>query len=402
MKILLANKFYYPRGGDCIHTIELQKLLEQHGHRVAIFSMQYPENLPSEYSDYWPSGIDFTSLNINRLKESILRPVLSSEVKKKWNRLLDDFKPDIVHLQNIHSQLSPVIAQEASKRGIPVYWTLHDYKLICPAYTFLRNGSVCEDCLTDKRSVIRHRCIKGSLPGSVIGYLEAARWSRERLEGFTTKFVAPSKFLRNKMIEAGFESGRIVHIYNFADKEKFSPVSEKEDYALFLGRLSKEKGVETLLKAARSLPDFQLKIVGDGPERERLVQGYAAPNIEFLGHQNWETIKRLLGSARFMIIPSEWYENNPLSVIEALAMGTPVLGADIGGIPELIRPENGRLFQSGNVQDLIESIKEMMGIDSWRYQEIASAAQETFSADKYYGAIEELYGWAGRAMAKAS
>lgn len=391
MKILLANKFFYPRGGDCIHTIELKNLLEAHGHEVAVFSMQYPENLQSKYSDYWPSSVDFTSFDLGRAKEAVLRPVYSREVKQKWNKLLDDFRPQIVHLQNVHSQLSPVIGEEAWKRDIPVFWTLHDYKLICPSYTFLRNGNVCEDCLTDRKSVIKNRCVKGSLPGSIIGYLEASAWSRERLEKFTTRFISPSRFLRSKMIAAGFDKDRIIHVYNFADKSKFDPVTEKGDYAVYLGRLSKEKGVETLLKAAGMVDGFRLKIVGDGPMKNLLTQTYSSASIEFLGHQAWETIKRLLGGARFMVIPSEWYENNPLSVIESLGMGTPVLGADIGGIPELIGPENGRLFKPGDVEDLSKRIAEMIATTSWQHQEIAESAQERFSSDRYYDALENIY-----------
>lgn len=391
MKILLANKFFYPRGGDCIHTIELKNLLEGHGHEVAVFSMQYVSNLSSEYSEYWPSNVDFTSFNIGRAREAVLRPIYSREVKRKWNRLLDDFKPQIVHLQNVHSQLSPVIGEEAWKRRIPVFWTLHDYKLICPSYTFLRNGIVCEDCLKDRKSVIRNRCVKGSLPGSIIGYLEASAWPRARLEKFTKRFISPSGFLRQKMIEAGFDGDQVVHLYNFADKSKFDPVMEKADYAVYLGRLSKEKGVETLLRASGKVDGFRLKVVGDGPMKEALTATYASENVEFLGHQSWDKIKVLLGRAKFMIIPSEWYENNPLSVIESLGMGTPVLGAAIGGIPELIDATNGRLFNPGDEDDLARRIAEMTAITSWRHQEIARAAQSRFSSKRYYDALKGIY-----------
>jgi len=391
MKILLANKFFYPRGGESIHTIGLKKLLEAHGHQVAVYSMQFPENIPNDYSGYWPSTIEFPPRTLHQLKETFFRPVSSREVKRTWNRLLDDFKPDVVHLHNIHTQLSPVIAKEATKRQIPVFWTLHDYKPVCPVYTFMRDGKICEECLTNKFSVVRHRCIKKSLPGSVLGYIESKVWSLAKLQEITTKFISPSRFLMDKMTEAGLSSHKITHIYNFADDEKFKPVVDKKNYAVCLGRLSKEKGVETLIQATTSLPDFQLKIIGDGPLKNELKEKYPATNIEFKGYLPWEKIQTLLGHARFMIIPSEWYENNPLSVIEAFSLGTPVLGANIGGIPELINPGNGRLFQPGNADDLKDKILEMMQTSTWDYPAISVSAKKIFSPEKFYTSLLNEY-----------
>lgn len=391
MKILLANKFYYPRGGDCIHMIALKKLLELHGHHVAEFTMQHPDNLTSEFSDFWPSMLEYSSKKPGSLKEALLRPIYSGEVKKKWNDLLDSFQPDIVHLHNIHTQLSPIIAEEAWKRSIPVYWTLHDYKLICPSYSLLRDGKVCELCLTDRKNVIRHRCIKGSLPGSVIGYLEVLKWSRKKLEKFTTAFISPSIFLKNKMVEAGYSDKGIKQLYNFADTDKFKPQLSKEPYCVYLGRLSQEKGVETLLKAASLHPDFRLKIIGDGPLRMKLEKRYGSKQIEFMGFRPWNEILTLLGKARFKVLPSECYENNPLSIIESLAVGTPVLGAAIGGIPELINPENGRLFIAGDINDLSMKINEMMAISDWNYQQISDDAKRRFSAENYYNELMSIY-----------
>lgn len=391
MKILLSNKFYYPRGGDCIHMIALKKLLEEHGHELAVFTMQHPDNLTGDYSAFWPSMLEYSSKKPGSLKEALLRPILSGEVKQKWNDLLGSFQPDIVHLHNIHTQLSPVIAEEALKRSIPVFWTLHDYKLICPSYSLLRAGKVCDACLTDKKSVIKHRCIKGSLTGSVIGYLEAQKWSRTKLEKYTTAFISPSKFLKNKMEEAGYTSEGIKQLYNFADTDKFKPELTKESYYVYLGRLSHEKGVETLLRAASLQPNFRLKIIGDGSLRPDLEKRYSTEHIEFMGYRQWEEIKTLLGKARFMVIPSEWYENNPLSIIESLAVGTPVLGAAIGGIPELINAENGRLFNAGDVQDLNNKIGEMMAFSDWDYQKISDEAKVRFSAENYYRKLISIY-----------
>lgn len=391
MKIIIANKFYYPRGGDCIHLIALKNLLEEHGHQVAVFAMQHPDNLANEYSAFWPSMLEYSSKKPGNLKEALLRPLFSKEVRIKWNKLLDAFQPDLVHLHNIHTQLSPAIAEEAWKRSIPVYWTLHDYKLICPSYTLLRDGKVCEDCLKDQKSVVKHRCIKGSLIGSIIGYLEALKWSHAKLLKYTNSFISPSLFLKDKMQEAGYPIENIKHLYNFTETDKFSAELSKGSYCVYLGRLSNEKGVETLLKVASKLPNCTLKIIGEGPLRDGLEKHYRAKNIEFMGYLQWEEIKQLLGKARFMVIPSEWYDNNPLSIIESLAVGTPVLGAQIGGIPELINASNGMLFKSGDVDDLSNKIGKMMTAINWDYQQISVAAKERFSAENYYKELMNIY-----------
>lgn len=395
MKILLSNKFFYPRGGDCIHTIQLKKLLEQKGHQVAVFSMDFPENLESIYSEYWPSEVSFENKKPKKLISALKRPFGVLEVSEKWNRLLNEFEPDIVHLHNIHSQLSPIIAEESKKQNIPVVWTLHDYKLLCPTYTFMDNtGNVCEDCLKKPKSVITKKCIKESLLPSVLGYLELKKWNKNKLQQITHKFISPSRFLKSKMMEGGFHSEQIEHIFNFADNEKFNNIvkSKRKNQIIYLGRLSKEKGVETLCKAFNNKQNVKLKIIGDGALRLNLQKKYASSTIEFLGFKSWDFIKEELGNSKFLVIPSEWYENNPLTIIEALALGTPVLGAGIGGIPELItQKKNGLIFKSGNHQDLSERIEEMISIKDWDYKNIQIEAKKSFSEEIYYNKLMKVY-----------
>lgn len=391
MRIILANKFYYPRGGDCIHVIALKKMLEEHGHQVAIFTMHHSENLLTEHSDFWVSAVSFSSTKIKYTRENLFRPIWSKEVRIKWNKLLIEFQPDLVHFHNIHTQISPIIAQESWKRSIPVFWSLHDYKLICPSYTLQRNGSICEECLTDKKKVIQHRCIKDSLVGSLMGYWENIKWSRPKLENYVTSFIAPSQFLKNKMEDAGFKASQIIQLYNFTEAEKFKAIIEKEDYYVFLGRLSKEKGLHTLLKAAERKPQFKLVIIGDGPLRLDLEKKYSANHIKILGFLPWQEIEKLLSRAKFMVLPSEWYENNPLSIIESFALGTPVLGAKIGGIPELIDYNNGRLFEPGNVDELTSKIDEMMSINNWNYLSISQNAKRKFDSESFYESLMEIY-----------
>ncbi|MDR1491165.1 MAG: glycosyltransferase family 4 protein [Planctomycetaceae bacterium] len=390
MKILLSNKFYYPRGGDCIYTLNLEELLKKHGHEVAVFAMQHPDTLASPYEKYFPSEVKFSPGL--RIIEAFCRPFGTNEVKKKFNALLNDFQPDVVHLNNIHSQLSPVIAQIAHERKIKVVWTLHDYKLLCPRYDCRRNDKeICERCFTDKKHVLKNKCMKNSLLASIIAYKESKKWTRERLETYVNTFICPSRFLADKIVQGGFSQSKITVLCNFIDTDKTKRSHyDKENYYCYVGRLSQEKGVKTLLEAAAQLP-YHLKIIGGGPLAAELRQSVTHENIEFSGYKNWDEIKLLVGNARFSVIPSEWYENNPLSVIEAQCLGTPVLGANIGGIPELIEEgKSGLLFESGNANDLKDKIKQMFTRE-FDYKTLAENAQIMYSAENYYQEIMKIY-----------
>ena len=389
MKILFSNKFYYPRGGDCICTISLEKLLQAQGHEVAIFAMDFPENLPTQWDKYFPSEVKF-SPGMGMI-EAFLRPFGTKEVKKKFNQLLDDFQPDVVHLNNIHTQLSPIIAEIAHNRGVKVVWTLHDYKLLCPRYDCLRNDiQICEDCFHNKKSVRTYNCMKNSKLASLLAYYEAKKWTREKLDKYTDMFICPSRFMNDKMQQGGFDSKKLTTLCNFIDIEKTKRDNfNKEDYYCYVGRLSHEKGVKTLIEAANELP-YKLKIIGGGPLRKELEVQTKRSNIEFVGYKQWEEIKELVGKARFVVIPSEWYENNPLSIIEAQCLGTPVLGAEIGGIPELITDKSGLLFESRNVEDLRSKIEIMFSMQ-FDYKELACVAQQCYSPENYYKKIIEIY-----------
>ena len=387
MKILLSNKFYYRRGGDCIYMLNLEQLLKEHGHEVAVFAMDYPENLDTPWKKYFPS-------NMNKLM-ALTRPFGSQEVKRKFGRLLDDFNPDVVHINNVHTQLSPVIAELARKRCIKVVWTLHDYKLLCPRYDCLRDGKeICEKCFGgDKTPCKIYRCMKGSRLASEVGYREAVMWNRERLEACTDLFICPSGFMAEKMAQGGFRKEKLKVLCNFIDTKKCRKDNyDKEDYYCYVGRLSHEKGVTTLIEAAARLP-YRLKVIGGGPlsEELKIKNEQLKGNVEFLGFRQWDDIKNIVGKARFTVIPSEWYENNPLSVIEAQCLGTPVLGARIGGIPELIdEGRNGMTFESGNTNDLTEKIKTMFDV-KFDYKGIADVAMKHYNAENYYKEIMKIY-----------
>lgn len=391
MKILLANKFYYRRGGDCIVTMAVEELLKAHGHEVAIYSMNYPENMDSPWKKYWPK-------NMSKL-DAFTRPFGSRQVREGFSRLLDDFKPDVVHLNNIHTHLSPVIAEIAHERGIRVVWTLHDTKLVCPAYTCMRssNGSGtsmqwCEECFTDKKAVIRHKCMPGGVIGSTIGYCEITKWNKDRLQACTDMFLPPSKFMLDTCVDGGYDASKFEVLCNFIDVEKVkNPNFEKGDYYCYLGRVTEVKGIRTLCEAASKLP-YKLKVIGGGDILDELKDKYKTEqNIEFLGQKNWNEFRPVLEGARFMVLPSECSENNPLTVIEAQSLSTPVLGARIGGIPELIdEGVSGMTFESGNVADLKEKIEQMWNVE-FDYKKIANDAVDRYSSEAYYEKLMKIY-----------
>jgi len=400
MKILIVNKFYYPRGGDCTAVFGLEQLLKDKGHEVAIFSMQKSENTPSRWEKYFPKEVNFsfsfslTSLfsSISRILSAVGRLFYSPETVRKFKRLLADFQPDIVHLHNIHSYLSPIVAQIAHQKRIRVVWTLHDYKLICPNYTCLRNGKNCEICFHKKFNVVRHKCMKNSHIASVLAYLEARWWNRKKLSRLTKTFITPSRFMKTKMTDAGFSAAKIEVLPNFMPG-KYACSAEKEDYYCYTGRISEEKGLDTLLEAARQLP-YHLKIIGEGPMLEKYRERYMSRQIEFCGYMPQDKLYEVVQKALFLVIPSVWYENNPFSVIEALSLGTPVLGAQTGGIPELITEGvNGYLFTPGDHVALRDTIHALFTADKnkFDYKNITSAAYNKFSPDTFYSKLINIY-----------
>lgn len=393
-RILLVNKFYYLRGGDCVVTLNTQALLRSQGHEVAVFSMQYPENIESEWSKYFASEVDFSG-GMKRKLAAVKRTLGMGDIKQSFARMLDDFKPDVVHLQNIHSYISPTVARLAKQRGCRVVWTLHDYKLLCPSYACLRNGVPCELCFTSKLNVLTKRCMKGSLPASAIAWMEALKWNRKRLERDVDAFICPSQFMAQKMEQGGFNPAKLHVLCNFVDPVKMQAfqsldIDEREPYYCYVGRLSQEKGIATLLEVAQSLP-FALKVAGSGPLEEKLRDKYGGVNhIEFLGRLDATQVSHLLSRATCSVTPSECYDNNPLSVIESLCAGTPVVGAEIGGIPELIGHENGVTYAWGDAEELKQAIDEVFH-RNWNTSEIQKQALKDFSDGNHYNKLKDLY-----------
>ena len=387
-RVLLVNKFYYPRGGDCVVVLNTEALLRDNGVDVQVFAMEYPDNLPTRYQQHFASEVSFGG-GLGNQWRAMKRTLGMGDVRSRFEAVLDDFKPDVVHLHNIHSYLSPVVGELAHKRGIRVVWTLHDYKLLCPRYDCLLDGKPCEKCFTGaKHNVLTNRCMKGSLPASAVAWLEATKWKRQRLEKNTDVFVCPSEFMADKMQIGGFASAKLKVLNNFLDPVKLSHYQTvdndtmREDFYCYVGRLSKEKGVADLLEVASRSP-HRLKVAGGGPMEDELKEKYSdCPNIEFLGMLDAEGVASLLTHARLSVVPSQWYENNPLSVIESLCAGTPVVGAQMGGIPELIDSETGVTFQPFDQDALAAAITTSMTRE-WNHAEIARQAVDRFGPNRH-------------------
>lgn len=395
MKILLVNKFIYPRGGDCICTLNLRKMLEAAGHEVRFFAMHHPLNEVYPENIYFPDEVSFVGGGLLAKMKAAARIIWGTGVRTHFEKLLDDFLPDVVHLHNVHSYLSPIVAEVAYRKGIRVVWTLHDYKLICPAYACLRRGNVCEECFNRKHKVLTQKCMKNSWLASLLAYMEAGRWNRKKISRWVDNFICPSQFMADKMKIGGFPTEKLSTVCNCIDDFKVKHIREttfkreKQCYC-YIGRLSEEKGIENLLIAASSLP-YTLYIAGDDPQASELKAKYRADNIQFVGQLTSQNIVKLLQSVRFSVLPSVCYENNPLSAIESLCCGTPVLGASIGGIPELLTDRYCRLFAPGEVEELKKGIVAMFQEGDIDNQRLSDRSIERFHPAKYLKEIETIY-----------
>lgn len=232
----------------------------------------------------------------------------------------------------------------------------------------------------------------GGVLGSMIGWREIHKWNPQRLGKCVDTFISPSSFMMDTVARSGYKTDKFRVLCNFIDLSKVqNPSFAKSEHYIFVGRLSEVKGIRTLCKAASTLP-YKLIVVGGGELLDELRQQYSnCKNIEFLGQQQWTQFRPLLESARFMVLPSEWSENNPLTIIESQSLGTPILGARIGGIPELINENvNGMTFESGNVEDLKNKITQMWN-RTWDYETIAADAQRNYSAESYYEKLMAIY-----------
>lgn len=389
MKIFFLNNFYYLRGGSERVLFEEMRIFKEAGHEVAIFSRSHQSNEPSEYERYFPQDIETDKLNVSmKALKTVKELIYSGAAKEGFMKVIDEFKPDIAHAHNIYGRLSLSVLDALKERGIPTVLTLHDYKLLCPSYLMLNHGEICEKCKGKKFiNAALTKCHKNSYPASAVYAFES--WFNHRFEKYESvkSFISPSRFLRDKAIEFGWSPEKIEFVPNFIVSDKIQTPTKPGQHLLYLGRLSHEKGVITLLKAYSGLrathparnADIPLMIVGDGPIRTEVENtfGYDGEHIRFTGYLSGKPLEDAIAAARAIVLPSEWYENAPLSLIEAFAHGKPVIGARIGGIPEMIDDGvNGLLFESGNIDDLKDKLQTFLNLSDDDVMKMGKAARE--------------------------
>lgn len=364
MRILMINKFLYPNGGSETYIFKLGDYLQRLGHEVQYFGMEHEGRCVGNAVNAYTSDMDFHGGSMLAKWTYPVKTIYSTEARKKIRLVLDDFNPDVCHLNNFNYQLTPSIILEIQKwrkegHKCRIVFTAHDHQLVCPNHLCYNpnTGENCEKCFGGHfLNCIKGKCIHGSTAKSLIGTLEAVFWNWKGVYKYFDAIVCASKFLKNKLDSNPLLVKKTVAIHNFVDKEKWEDIVKKE-YVLYFGRFSKEKGIHTLIKVCRELPDIQFIFAGAGPLEDEINDVH---NIENVGFQQKETLKKLIQEARFSICPSECYENCPFSVMESQIYGTPVLGADIGGIPELIDVgKTGELFESGNIDELKEKIQKL-------------------------------------------
>lgn len=402
MKILLANKFFYLKGGAETVFFQERDYLKNNGHKVIDFSMQHPDNFPSEYANYFVSNIDYhdgsKAGKINVLEKSRIAIdfVHNREAVEKLRALIEKEKPVIAHLHNVYHQITPSIIPILKNARVKVLLTLHDYKLICPTYLMINNkNAICSKC-QGKYFVHAtiNRCQEGSLLKSLLlsieGYWHKWAKSYEKVD----LFLSPSKFLADLVAEYRTDTGRIKVLHNGIAINEYKPSEADGGYAVYFGRISREKGVETLLQAYRLLSNkFHLKIVGTGPLMGKLREKYL--EVEFTGYKQDEELKEIINRASFVVVPSECYENCSMSVLESMAFGKPIIGSRIGGIPEQIEDgKNGFLFEMGNVRELAEKMM-VLASDKELRKKMGKAAREKverkYSLETHCNMLMELY-----------
>jgi glycosyltransferase involved in cell wall biosynthesis len=402
MKILMVNKYYFVKGGSERYLFDLKELLETNGHEVIPFAMKDENNFNSPYNEYFVDHVDYNSkFSLKNLRDAG-RLIYSFHARKKIEALIETNKPDVAHLHMIDHQISPSILHSLRKYKIPTIQTVHQYKLICPNYRCYHElkAEICEKCLDGKfYHAILTKCHKNSFMLSslitVEAYVHKFLKSYHNIIGL---FHTPSSFMKQMLIRGGIDSEKVEHhfLITWLDQFPFSPIYE--DYFVYLGRLSPEKGVLTLLKAMIDVKRSKLLIVGDGPQRaglESFAKKNTIKNVEFVGYKNKQEVKDIMSHASFSVIPSEWYENSPLVIYEAFSMGKPVIGAAIGGITEFIESDkDGLHFTPGDERQLANCINMLLD-DRDRISEMGKNAREkaekNFSPEEHYKWILRIY-----------
>lgn len=407
MKIIMADNFHYVRGGAQRYVFELSELLISKGHEVIPFSVEYEKNIDTEYKKYFVKGLAYSDLTKDKLSlfEKIrtgLNSIYSFEAKKKIKELIRDVEPDLIHTHSIPYRLTSSIINAAWEENIPVVHTSHEWKAICSNQRLFKFNppGVCEKCKGFRfYNAVKERCIKGSLSNSIIGCIEAYLCHFNGI--YSNKIgilVAPSNFAKEKLIEFGFDSKRVVSIRHNVNIDKFSPNFNYNNYILYYGHLTPQKGISTLISAMKRVNTTSLLVIGDGEMKDGLkgmVETERIKNVEFKDYIYGEELFSHVRNSAFTVMPSIWFETAGLVIYESFALGKPVIGANIGPIPELIKNGiTGLLFEPGNIGDLAKNINyliskpdkiEKMGKKARRF------AEKMLNNEHHYKELMKVY-----------
>jgi glycosyltransferase involved in cell wall biosynthesis len=400
-KLLNINTYHYRRGGSDVVYLEHGALFERAGWESGWFAMQHPKNEPTPWSRYFVDEIELGHRYSPMRKLQIAGQIIHSRAHAKAiNRLLDDFPADVAHVHLIRHHIAPNIFTELRRRGVPAVVTAHDLKLLCPAYRMLDGEDrICEACKPNKVwNCAAKRCLHGSLPLSSLIAIESGV---HRLTGAyrdqLDRVVCPSRFYLEKHAEWGWPREKLVYIPNDFVVPPIASVPAPGDYLCYFGRLSHEKGLATVVRACAQA-GMPLQLVGEGPE-EAMLRRLAAEtgaDVVFHGRRTGEALFSVVRGARACVLASEWYENAPKSVLEAFGLGKTVVGADIGGISEMIEPGvRGWLFPSANVEALAAVLKDVAATSDAKLVDMggmaAAFATREFSTELYLQRMRALY-----------
>ncbi len=397
MKVLLVNKFLYPKGGAETYVFKLGETLVKYGHLVQYFGLENEKNTVGNSVNSYVTDIDFSKGLSKNLKAPV-RIIYSSEARKKIRKVLDDFQPDVVHFNNIQFHLTPSMMLEVEKyrkqtgRKVKIVYTAHDYQLICPSHgLFDSKIKICEKCLDGNYThCFRTKCMKNSRSKSLLAMLDAYHWKHSRAYSFIDTIICPSEFLKNKLDCQARFAEKTVALHNFIEPQQSASV-QKGDYVLEFGHLSRDKGSLTLLEVAKRMPEVRFVFAGYGAAESEIMK---VPNAEFVGFKTGDELKKLISEAMCSVYPSEWYENCPFSVIESQMYGTPVIGSRMGGIPELIEDgKTGLLFEAGNADELESKLRFLLETPDLLEGFTKNCKNVSFETpETYYRKLLKIYG----------
>lgn len=399
-RLLNLNTYHYRRGGADAVYFDHISLFQDKGWQTASMAMRHPKNEPSSWSQYFADEIEFGS-DYGLLEKfgMAAKVIYSLEAKKKVSQLIDDWKPDVAHAHNLYHHLSPSVLSALKEREIPTVLTAHDFKLACPAYKMFNHKGICERCKGGNLThVIVNRCVRSSL---LISTLVAVESAVHRVFGLyrnsVDTVVVPSRFLHNKLVEWGWPPEKLAYIANFVHIEQYTPNYQPGNYFVFFGRLAPEKGVDVLVNAA-SKAGVSLKIMGAGPLEQEL-KAFAADrqvDVEFLGYRSGDELKSIIAGSRAVVLPAQWYENAPISIMEAFALGKIIIGSDLGGIPEMIEDNRtGYLFDHSDENRLADILSDVSQMPDSELSLMGKAARDhvssNFTATNYLSRMLSLY-----------